>query len=292
MFLDGVRDHDGSCKYSVPGHIDYCSYTVTAFIGNSHPFHQLSIARKDCGSFYFCLDAVSGNFLTLTESRGIQFRLAGCLIGLPDRCRDRVGGIGFSQSCQPQQLLLLYSRRENLRHLKLSLGECSRLVKYNRIHLRQRFQIIASLYKHSVSRCSTDSSEEAKRHRDNKGTGTGDNEEDARSLNPFPKVFSQEDRRHDCEKHGRDHYYGSIISGKTCDEVLHLGFFAAGIFHQLQNPGHCGVVEFLCDLYAEKPAAVDTAAYDLRALAHSAGNGFSCQSRGIYHGFTGNHTAV
>ncbi len=102
----------------------------------------------------------------------------------------------------------------------------------------------------------------------------------------------QHQGRKDCQYHGGNHNNRRIIPGKTGDEILHLRFLTAGILHQLQDLGNRGIIKFLCDLYPEQPAPVDTAADDIVTHAGLPWDRLPGKGRGIHHGIPKYHPAV
>ena len=176
------------------------------------------------------------------------------------------------------RFLLFYRRRRiNPRHLKFSLCQCSRLVKHYCMDTGKRLQIVASLYQNSISRCGSDAGEETHGYGDHKSTGTGDYQKRTGSADSFIPALPQKKRRQNRQQYGSDHYRRSIISGKPGNEVFHRRFFAAGIFHQFQDPGHRGIVKFLCDLYTQKTTSIDAAADHLVSGFCPSWNRFPCK---------------
>src|SRR5699024_7139322 len=165
-------------------------------------------------------------------------------------------------------------------------------VKNNCLHIRHRFQIIASFHKYPGLGCSPDTTKKTERYRDYQSTRTRNHEKDTCPLDPVTPSSSQNDRRENRKNHCRNDNYRSIILCESGNEVFHFCLLAAGIFHHLQNLGNCRILKLFCHTYMEDTVSVNTSADDIGSRSHFPWNRFSCQCGCIDHRSSIHHHSV
>ena len=85
---------------------------------------------------------------------------------------------------------------------------------------------------------------------------------------------------------------GSVIPGKAGDEVLAGGLFLPGVFHQVQNLGHGGLLAGPGDPHPQEARLVYAAADHIVPGFHVPGHGLAGEGGGVQGGDTLQHRAV
>ena len=204
-----------------------------------------------------------------------------------------MAGVAFRQRGGVEQVVLRHARGGGEpRHREHALGQRAGLVKHRHAGVGQRLQIVAALHKDAAAGRAADAAKEGERNGDDHRTGAGDHEEGERPQEPGHPAAAQHQRRQNRQSQRREADGGGVVPGKFGDEVLDLGLFEAGIFHQLQNFGHGGFPVGLGGLDAQKPVPVDAAADDLLTGTHRAGAALAGESCGVQAALAGQHPAV
>mgnify|MGYP000320881842 CR=1 FL=1 len=100
---------------------------------------------------------------------------------------------GVVVSCQTERsqfqnhtlLFLISVNTVDLSYLKLALSQRTSLIKYHRMQLCHRLQVVTSLHQNALLRSRTDTREETHRNRNNQRTRAGDNQESTCPAYPF-----------------------------------------------------------------------------------------------------------
>ena len=82
-------------------------------------------------------------------------------------------------------LFLISVNTVDLSYLKLALSQRTSLIKYHRMQLCHRLQVVTSLHQNALLRSRTDTREETHRNRNNQRTRAGDNQESTCPAYPF-----------------------------------------------------------------------------------------------------------
>ena len=146
--------------------------------------------------------------------------------------------VALRRGSDVQQLL----RRDLLRvdrvHREAALGQRAGLVKHDRVHTVEHFEVVGALDEHAVARGPADPAEEAQRHGDHERAGAGHHEEDQRALDPLAPGPLAEQRRQHCQQQRAHDDEGGIPAGKARDKVLDARLLLGGVLHELQDARH------------------------------------------------------
>ena len=283
-----IRNHQSSGKFSVTCHIDNGSTALARGVSDTFLFHQFFISDQHCFVVNRDGNTMSGDLICIFCTLHIR----SFAVSFPDRICDRMRRVTFSQSRNLQKFCLCHALRLDLCNLKFAFCKCSGLIKYDRCHLSNGFQIVASFYQHTNFGCCSDSAEESHRNRDDQCTWAGDNQKNTCSLDPFCKSAPKNQWRNQCQNHSSDRDNRSIIFCKFCDKVLYFCFLAACILYQLQDLRNRRIIKFFRNFYFQCTASVHTSADDLITGLCTSRNRLAGQCCGINKRFSFDHHAV
>ena len=111
-------------------------------------------------------------------------------------------------------------------------------------------------------------------------------------MQPHGPGAAQEEVGQDGQRQRQPADGGGVPPGKFGDEVLGLGLFAAGVFHQIQNLRHGGLAVGLGDLHGDQTVQVHAAADDLIAGLNDPGQALAGEGSRVQIGAALQHHAV
>ena len=287
---------------TVHRHVDNGPRQFAGLPSDALPLHQAAVAGGDGSAVHPGGDAVSGDLLHICDPAAAGFSAP----RLAEGEGDGVAGPALRQGCVFQQGLL----REAPGGVQGGDGEgalCqgAGLVEDHSLRLGQKLQIVAALYQDAAFAGSANAAEKAQGHGDHQGAGAGDDQEDQGPVEPAgPHRPRQEGglgggRHHrqggggnQKQGQGRQGDAGGVISGEAGDEVLAGGFFLPGVFHQVQNLGHGGLLAGPGDPHPQEARLVYAAADHIVPGFHVPGHGLAGEGGGVQGGGTLQHRAV
>ena len=204
-----------------------------------------------------------------------------------------MGGKGLGRRGDVSKLGLAYAGGTNeLGHGERAVGQRAGLVEYDGFGGAEGLQVVRPLHQNAEARGAADAAEERQRHGDDQRAGARHHEEGESAQHPVRPLAAEQQRRHDGEHGGHAHNDGGVHAGEPRDEVLGAGLLLGGVFHQLQDAAHGGVLEGLGGAHDEFARQVHAAGDDLVARARCAGHRLAGKRRGVDLAFAGQHRAV
>ncbi len=283
-----VRDDDMPGVASLHRQMDDGAGPFAVLPGNAPFRHQLLVAGQDGFSIHHRLNPPAGKLLHRPQAGGVQL-LPPCL---PQGMGDGMLRVAFRQGAKLQELRLLHPLGMDSGDLKHPLGEGAGLIKDHHLGIRQGLQVAAALYQHANLGFPANPPEKAEGHGDHQGAGTGDHQEDKGPMDPLLPAYRGKERRQNRQQHCRHHHHRGVVPGEPGDEVFHLGLFGAGVFHQVQDAGHCGFPIDLGGPHPQQPALVDAATDYRVAGGDGAGQTLPGEGGGIQGGVPFQHHPV
>ena len=194
-----------------------------------------------------------------------------------------MGGEMFDMGSEVKQLMFVAGVRMNSLNGKLAMRKRACLIEDHSIDLSQDIHIVGTLDEDTLTRSTTNTTKERKRHANNKSTGTRDNKEHQGPIQPCSEVTTKEHRQ-DGEGQGCENHDGRIDTGKTGDESLALRFALAGVLHKADDLRDGALAKSLRGTNKQDTREIDTARDDLVACIHIARQRLTCQGNGIQSG--------
>ena len=285
-----------------------CRAVLYIRVRNPKVFHQLSATDQDFLLAHLRNESFSATIFRLIGNKQFHFQEISFLVGLQDGFRNGMRGTVFRFGCNRKNFLFRNAfRRIYLFYDKIPFRQCSGLIRNKNSQFGHELQIIGALHQDSFSGCRTDAAEKRKRHGNHECTGTGNNQECARTIKPNHRrvklpylsrkytkknADKKKEIRHNSERKCGEDHNRRIDLGKTRDEVLRPGLLLRCLFHKFQNLRNGRILKALCCFDAEQSLSVDTAGDDALPRFYGTGHGLSGQRRRIHHAFTTLHHAV
>ena len=290
--LDLVGDDQKAAEFSVHRDVDHCAELAVALAVLVHvdvfSVHQLFVAGQHPVAVDLGLDALARDLFRFGHAAGVQVG-AGPLDAFGD---GMVGdALGQGGVLHHLQVVGLAVDGDDLGDLENALGQGAGLIKHSYAGFGQGLEVVAALDQDAALRRAADAAEEGEGDGDDQRAGAADDQEGQGAHDPVQPV-AQEQRRHKGQHQRADADGRGVVTGKLGDEVLDGSLLQAGIFHQIEDLCHGGVVVEGGGLDAEDAFLIDAAADDVVAGAHGAGAALAGQGGGVQRGFAGDDLAV
>ena len=296
----GNQDVPGVAPFH--GYVDDSPRQVAGLPLDALFFHQAAVSGGDGFAVHLGRYAMARDFLHVCHPAGVQVLPAGPAEGEG----NGMAGPAFRQGGGLQQRVLCdASGGVQGGDGEAALGQGACLVENHRLRPGQGFQVVAALHQDAALAGPADAAEEAQRHGDHQGAGAGDDQEDEGPVEPAGPVRPRQEgglgrgrkqRQGDGgqkeQGRGRNDHAGGIVPGEAGDKVLAGGFFLPGVFHQVQDFGHGGLLAGLGDLDPQQPGLVHAAADHRVACAHVPGRGLAGEGGGVQGGSALQHFTV
>ncbi len=274
--LDFVGYHDAPRVGAVHGQEDR-----GARGGGSRVFHarQRGVPREHGPAVHTGPHALAGNHLVARDPRGVRPAAA----GRADGGGDRVGGVQLGVRREVQQGFPVPAFRwGDLRDLETPARERAGLVEHDGVHTAEGFQIISAFHQNPPPGSAPDSAEKAERDGKHQRAGARDHQKNQRAVHPFRKRGAgDQQRREECQRHGRKDHGGRVVPGEFRDEILGARLAAARVPDEVEDFAGGRFAEFLRDLHREGTVQVDGAGEHLAARLRTAREGFPRQGGGV-----------
>ena len=250
--------------------------------------HQLKVAHQHRVPVDGRLNALPRDLLAVGQAAAVHVGA-----DIHDAFGDRVVGDRLSQRgvFHHPQVVDLAGNGDRLGDFEHALGQRAGLIKHSYAGFGQRLEVVAAFDEDAALGRAADAAEEGQRDRDDQRAGAADDKEGQRAHEPVDPA-AQKQRRHHGQHQRADADGGRVAARKLGDKVLDRGFLQAGIFHQIEDLCHGGIVVQGGRLDAEHAVLVDAAADDVVAGAHAARAALAGQGGGVQRGLTGQNFAV
>ena len=284
--LHHVGDEQITGIHALNGHVHDGAGLAHGGSFQAQLFHQAGVAGGDGLAVHLRGDAVAAQLLHVGDAAGVDFLAVSGL----DAQGDGVLGPALGQRGGFHQLFLAGAVcGVDAGHLKGALGQGAGLVEHHDAGAGQFFQIGGTLDEDAAGGSAADAAEEAQRNADDQCAGAADDQEGQGAVDPVTKAGGlaqeqQHDGRDEGQRQSTVAHSGGVDAGKAGDEVLGAGLLHAGIFHQVQNFRDGGFAELLGGLHLQQAGHVHTAADDLVAGLHVAGQTLTGQGGGVQGG--------
>ena len=272
----------------VDGEMHSGAHMVAGVPADALLLHQLVVAGIYLLAVNDCVNSVTGDFLHVFDPGTIDHNA----VCFPNGFCNGVVRVTFCVSRILQKLTLGNLIRMNGSYVEHAPGQGACLIKYYDICCRQSFQVIAALDQDPLSGCTANTAEKAQRNGNNQRTGAGYYKEDQCPVQPVDPVTAGYKRGDQSQQQRCDHHAGSIIFGEFCNEILGGCFFAACIFHQLQDLGYGGFSKCVSHSNSQQTTFVDAAADNIITNRYASGNRFTSQRSSIQCGAALQHDPI
>ena len=281
--LDHVCDEQITGVLPLDGHM-HEGARLGHFRGGEAQFcHQAGVAGGNGFAVHLCCHAVAAQLLDIGDAAGVDVPAVSGL----DAQGDGVFGPALGQGGGLHEGVFGDTVFGVDAHdLEGALGQGAGLIKDHDPGAGQLFQIGGAFDEDAAGAGTADAAEEAQRDGDDQSAGAGDDEEGQSAIDPVAEAgglaHQQQDHRRD-ERQSQCAVAdgGGVHAGKTGDEVLGAGLLHAGIFHEVEDLGDRGLAKFLAGAHLEQAGHVHTAADDLVAGLHIAGQALAGQGCGV-----------
>ena len=173
------------------------------------------------------------------------------------RSTNGMGGEVLHMGSQMQQLVFVEILWVYGSYSELSMSQRSRLVEHDGIDLCQHIHIVRALDQNTLSRCTSDTSEEGQRNTQHQSTRTAHDEEHQRTIEPSGEGASQQWGDNSDDQRSNDDNRG-IDTCELRDECLALRLMLRSVLHEIDNLRDGTLAKALGGAHLDDARQVDT----------------------------------
>ena len=276
-------------EFTVRRHVDDGGLSVPNFpVVDSVLLHQPFISHADRGIPHFRNKTLAGNVPRIPRQPRLQNLSVRCLNGFG----DGMGGKTFHDSGVPKHRFFRNTlRRNHPSHVKHAFRQGAGFVRNHRVQMRHLLQIVGTLYQHADVRRRSDAAKERQGHGNDQSARAGDYQEGAGAHHPIHPV-ARKNRRNESQQHRTGHHDWRVVPSEPGDEILRLRLLGGGIFHQLQNLSHGGILILLLRPNLQQAFSVNASGNNLISRNRRARHRLSGECRCVHHALPFQHRAV